>query len=136
MSGPCLSLFMKKRSALSVCRSMLLLNLLLRVVQEIHETMSSLHFIQVRSVFHRLVLHNSTHPIIKNGITTSSAPMVSCQRPTRRVLWGGGGGAARRQAEAGVDGVRRNIRHDLLFKETTGRRKAQNSVCLCECSAL
>lgn len=35
--------------------------------------------------------------------------------PTRRVLWWGARGAARREAEAGVNGVRWNVRHDFLF---------------------
>lgn len=42
--------------------------------------------------------------------------MVS--RPTRRVLRRRGRGAAWREAEAGVDGVRRNVGHDFLFIQT------------------
>lgn len=42
---------------------------------------------------------------------------LSCQseEPTGGVLWRGDRGAARREAEAWVDGVRWDIRHDFFF---------------------
>jgi len=58
-------------------------------------------------------------------------------RPTRRVLWRGGGGAARRDAEAGVDGGGRHVRHDVLLEQTAGHRPVthylQGLMCVCVC---